>query len=70
MDVFPKTFAYIIRAAPDNSDDLCLLYCFLSSFYACQYASITAQWYERNLLFHRFWSVDDHQMHTDYSALR
>merc|ERR1711942_627499 len=29
-----------------------------------------AQWYERNLLFHRFWSVDDTQMHTDYSALR
>lgn len=29
-----------------------------------------AQWYERSLLFHRFWSVDDHQMHTDYSALR
>jgi len=26
--------------------------------------------YERNLLFHRFWSVDDAQMHTDYSALR
>jgi len=29
-----------------------------------------AGWYERNLLFHRFWSVDDKQMHTDYSALR
>merc|ERR1712168_29893 len=29
----------------------------------------TAGWYERNLLFHRFWSVDDTQMHTDYSAL-
>merc|ERR1712121_53110 len=29
-----------------------------------------AKWYERNLLFHRFWSVDDSQMHTDYSALR
>merc|ERR1712179_107276 len=29
-----------------------------------------AKWYERNLLFHRFWSVDDTQMHTDYSALR
>ena len=27
-------------------------------------------WYERNLLFHRFWSVDDSQIHTDYSALR
>jgi len=29
-----------------------------------------AGWYERNLLFHRFWSVDDKQMHTEYSALR
>ena len=26
--------------------------------------------YEKNLLFHRFWSVDDSQMHTEYSALR
>ncbi|KAI8854055.1 Glyoxalase/Bleomycin resistance protein/Dihydroxybiphenyl dioxygenase [Chytridium lagenaria] len=26
--------------------------------------------YERALDFHRFWSVDDTQMHTDYSALR
>ena len=26
--------------------------------------------YEKNLLFHRFWSVDDTQMHTEYSALR
>ena len=29
-----------------------------------------AGWYERNLLFHRFWSVDDSQIHTEYSALR
>lgn len=28
------------------------------------------KWYERNLQFHRFWSVDDTQMHTKYSALR
>lgn len=27
-------------------------------------------WYERTLDFHRFWSVDDKQMHTEYSALR
>ncbi|XP_039628612.1 4-hydroxyphenylpyruvate dioxygenase [Polypterus senegalus] len=27
-------------------------------------------WYLKNLLFHRFWSVDDKQLHTDYSALR
>jgi len=26
--------------------------------------------YERTLEFHRFWSVDDQTMHTDYSALR
>lgn len=29
-----------------------------------------ADWYEKTLLFHRFWSVDDSLMHTDYSALR
>ena len=29
-----------------------------------------AAWYEKTLFFHRFWSVDDTQMHTDYSALR
>lgn len=29
-----------------------------------------ADWYERNLQFHRFWSVDDSQIHTEYSALR
>ncbi|XP_029475498.1 4-hydroxyphenylpyruvate dioxygenase isoform X3 [Rhinatrema bivittatum] len=28
------------------------------------------EWYQRSLLFHRFWSVDDKQLHTDYSALR
>lgn len=31
---------------------------------------ITAQWYEKALQFHRFWSVDDTQIHTEYSALR
>lgn len=29
-----------------------------------------AQWYENILDFHRFWSVDDKMMHTEYSALR
>ncbi|XP_069686261.1 4-hydroxyphenylpyruvate dioxygenase isoform X2 [Periplaneta americana] len=29
-----------------------------------------ADWYERNLMFHRFWSVDDSQIHSQYSALR
>lgn len=27
-------------------------------------------WYQKVLLFHRFWSVDDKQIHTQYSALR
>ncbi|XP_078599552.1 4-hydroxyphenylpyruvate dioxygenase-like [Branchiostoma floridae x Branchiostoma japonicum] len=29
-----------------------------------------ADWYEKTLQFHRFWSVDDKQIHTQYSALR
>ena len=29
-----------------------------------------AAWYEKVLQFHRFWSVDDSQIHTEYSALR
>lgn len=29
-----------------------------------------ARWYEKVLQFHRFWSVDDKQVHTEYSALR
>lgn len=29
-----------------------------------------ASWYEKCLMFHRFWSVDDSQIHTEYSALR
>jgi len=28
------------------------------------------QWYEQKLDFHRFWSVDDKQVHTEYSSLR
>ncbi|XP_077299667.1 4-hydroxyphenylpyruvate dioxygenase [Arctopsyche grandis] len=30
----------------------------------------TALWYERMLQFHRFWSVDDKQVFTEYSALK
>jgi 4-hydroxyphenylpyruvate dioxygenase len=30
----------------------------------------TAEWYEKMLDFHRYWSVDDTMMHTEYSALR
>ena len=29
-----------------------------------------AAWYEKMLDFHRFWSVDDSILHTEYSALR
>jgi len=29
-----------------------------------------ADWYEKVLDFHRFWTVDDKQVHTEYSALR
>lgn len=29
-----------------------------------------ASWYEKMLDFHRFWSVDDTMMHSEYSALR
>lgn len=29
-----------------------------------------AKWYEHVLQFHRFWSVDDSQIHTEYSSLR
>lgn len=29
-----------------------------------------AEWYIRCLMFHRFWSVDDSQIHTEYSSLR
>ena len=28
------------------------------------------EWYEKILQFHRFWSVDDKQIHTEYSSLR
>lgn len=28
------------------------------------------EWYEKKLEFHRFWSVDDSQIHTEYSSLR
>ncbi|XP_069082961.1 4-hydroxyphenylpyruvate dioxygenase isoform X2 [Pleurodeles waltl] len=32
--------------------------------------SPVANWYQKCLLFHRFWSVDDKQIHTEYSSLR
>ncbi len=29
-----------------------------------------AEWYEKTLDFHRFWSVDDKMIHTEFSSLR
>lgn len=29
-----------------------------------------AKWYEEMLDFHRFWSIDDKMLHTEFSALR
>ena len=29
-----------------------------------------AEWYEKMLDFHRFWSIDDKMLHTEYSSLR
>ncbi|KAE8287987.1 4-hydroxyphenylpyruvate dioxygenase [Larimichthys crocea] len=29
-----------------------------------------SDWYQKCLMFHRFWSIDDKQIHTDYSSLR
>lgn len=29
-----------------------------------------AEWYVNTLMFHRFWSVDDSQIHTEYSAMK
>ncbi|XP_020825969.1 4-hydroxyphenylpyruvate dioxygenase isoform X1 [Phascolarctos cinereus] len=29
-----------------------------------------ADWYKKTLMFHRFWSVDDKQVHTEFSSLR
>jgi len=52
----PKTGALCIDHIVGNQPDLTM--------------EDAAKWYENNLMFHRFWSVDDTQMHTDYSALR
>ncbi|XP_019750776.1 4-hydroxyphenylpyruvate dioxygenase [Hippocampus comes] len=30
----------------------------------------TSDWYQKCLMFHRFWSIDDKQIHTQYSSLR
>lgn len=31
---------------------------------------IAADWYRKYLDFHRYWSVDENQIHTEFSALR
>lgn len=36
----------------------------------CWLVVMVSQRYRMNLLFHRFWSVDDKQLQTDFSALR
>ena len=56
LPTLPQTGIYFIDHVVGNQPDLQM--------------EDAAKWYERNLLFHRFWSVDDTQMHTDYSALR
>jgi 4-hydroxyphenylpyruvate dioxygenase len=30
----------------------------------------TCEWYEKCFAFHRFWSVDDTMIHTEYSSLK
>ena len=30
----------------------------------------TVDWYKKNLNFHQFWSVDDNEIHTEYSSLK
>jgi len=56
LDKLPVVGANIIDHCVGNQPDL--------------HMEEAAAWYEKNLMFHRFWSVDDTQMHTDYSALR
>ena len=46
----PKTGALCIDHIVGNQPDLTM--------------EDAAKWYENNLMFHRFWSVDDSQMHT------
>jgi len=56
LTTLPEAGAYFIDHVVGNQPDLEM--------------EDVASWYERNLQFHRFWSVDDTQMHTEYSALR
>ena len=36
----------------------------------CVCVCVCARRYEKTLTFHRFWSVDENTIHTDYSCLR
>jgi len=56
LPILPEVGVYFVDHVVGNQPDLQM--------------EDAASWYERNLLFHRFWSVDDTQMHTEYSALR
>ncbi|KAH9515138.1 hypothetical protein Btru_019312 [Bulinus truncatus] len=52
----PPTGLLHIDHIVGNQPDLCM--------------SDVVDWYEKNLMFHRFWSVDDKQLSTEFSALR
>ena len=52
----PQTGALVIDHIVGNQPDLTM--------------EDAAKWYENNLMFHRFWSVDDKMIHTNYSSLR
>uniref|UniRef100_F1L6R5 4-hydroxyphenylpyruvate dioxygenase n=1 Tax=Ascaris suum TaxID=6253 RepID=F1L6R5_ASCSU len=56
FDTLPKADLTFIDHCVGNQGDL-------------QMESV-AEWYEKVLQFHRFWSVDDTMIHTEYSALR
>lgn len=56
LKILPPTYLNFIDHCVGNQPDLEM--------------ESAAEWYEKNLQFHRFWSVDDKQIHTDYSALR
>lgn len=40
------------------------------SFFDCFLLMCSNVRYQKCLMFHRFWSIDDKQIHTQYSALR
>ncbi|KAI8820748.1 Glyoxalase/Bleomycin resistance protein/Dihydroxybiphenyl dioxygenase [Fimicolochytrium jonesii] len=56
LSLLPPTFLEYVDHIVGNQPDLEMVS-------ACEY-------YEKTLGFHRFWSIDDKMMHTEYSALR